>query len=1209
MVRIVHLCAACSVVALSLLGHVDAAPEQDGPTRARLARAGTVAQATPDSNHALPPWVVHGSPSELFFGWSVAKAGDLNGDGFSDLLIGSTSLDLIGRVHVHLGSAEGFHQTPDVVLEGAESGDLFGRSVSTAGDVNGDGYDDFLVGAPRAGNDRGKAFLFAGQPEGTSSTPVWVAEGSADFAQFGYSVSTAGDVNGDGFDDVIVGAPDHHVDSQYGRAVVYYGSREGLSLTPDWAENGDAGYYLLGSSVGTAGDVNGDGYDDVLVGLPWYTDQWFHQGRVELYLGSPSGPEPEEAWSFDGTGFATYLGLSVSTAGDVNQDGFADLIVGAPGSVYYDVAGAVYVFYGASSVPYWYPDWILATDQEEGALGNSVAAAGDVDGDSYDDVIIGAWGYAIGFPEDPTRTGAAFVYRGTETGLDFLPYWVGSGEPESGYGGSVSTLGDVNADGKDDVTLAAGVVVVDAVERQAVHVYFGPLACQDADGDGSCPPEDCDDDNPHCTEDCTDADGDGHCLRQDCDDTNPNCTAHCTDFDGDGFCFPHDCDPADPDCTDDCQDEDGDGLRVCSGDCDDTRVFCGLDCTNDDGDEFCAEFDCNDSNPNCTDDCTDVDLDGFCVGHDCHDAAATCTTICADEDQDGLLACLDDCDDSRAQCRQDCTNVDGDDYCAEFDCDDTRPNCTSDCTDLDGDSYCVTTDCDDDAASCSVDCTDADLDSLRACDGDCDDANPYCGMDCTDADGDGVCVEFDCDDLEPACTVRCGTVNSDADRLLDLCDNCPLVTNEDQADLDQDGAGDVCDICPDDPNYALAETNLQFTFPAPVGATHFDVGPSGNVYFGHRQYLDAYSGDGIYLSRIDVDPQAGTVWDTAVGPNELIYLAGPWDGGLAYDTTGRLVLQFPAGGLVDVDRGGFIYTVVFYFDPYNGSRWVVEKFHPTDAGGWRSSGHPYNDSDQDRTRGICADREGYAFLVLAPQSGTVVGAEVRIRDLEGEVVETILLGQDVAPVNCEFDSRDILYVGDRTQSQVLLYDRSGRRLSEINVAMPDQEIVKIAIGPADRLFVLYDSGDVAVYSLPALDWDHDTVQYCDNCPIESNAQQSDRDLDGEGDACDLDDGMIYLHGRSPSRIEWQQEQGFDSWNCYRGDLAELPASGDYTQAPGSNALALAECGLLETRFENSQLPNLNQVAFYLVTGVSEGIEGNLGEASSGGIRPNANPCP
>jgi len=141
------------------------------------------------------------------------------------------------------------------------------------------------------------------------------------------------------------------------------------------------------------------------------------------------------------------------------------------------------------------------------------------------------------------------------------------------------------------------------------------------------------------------------------------------------------------------------------------------------------------------------------------------------------------------------------------------------------------------------------------------------------------------------------------------------------------------------------------------------------------------------------------------------------------------------------------------------------------------------------------------------------------------------------------------------------------------------------------------------------DSDGDAVhELCDNCPFASNPTQSDFDHDGEGDACDLNDGLIFEWRADKASVSWQAEQGPTSWNLYFGDLDVLKATGVYTQVVGSNLLAGRQCGMNSTDAEDLTVPDVGKVSFSLVTGVTSGVEGSLG-ASSAGPRSNQNPCP
>jgi len=269
----------------------------------------------------------------------VGTAGDVNDDDYADVVVGAPYYDdgqtSEGRSYAYYGTAEGLSATPDWTAESDQASAHFGVSVSTAGDVNDDGYADVIVGAYTYSNGQtyeGRAFVYTGTAEGLGATPDWTAESDQANAYFGYSVSTAGDVNGDGYGDVVIGA--HYYDDDQaneGRAYVYTGTAEGLSATPDWMAESDQASANFGVSVSTAGDLNGDGYGDVIVGAYRYDGDQANEGRAFVYTGTAEGLSTTPDWTAESDQANGYLGYSVSTAGDVNGDGYGDVIVGAYG--------------------------------------------------------------------------------------------------------------------------------------------------------------------------------------------------------------------------------------------------------------------------------------------------------------------------------------------------------------------------------------------------------------------------------------------------------------------------------------------------------------------------------------------------------------------------------------------------------------------------------------------------------------------------------------------------------------------------------------------------------------------------------------------------------------------------------------------------------------------------------------------------------------
>jgi hypothetical protein len=407
-----------------------------------------------------PTGTVMGNQAYAQFASVVSSAGDVNGDGYSDVVGGAPFFDNgqsdEGRAFLYLGSSSSFSPTPVWTAESNQAGASFGWSVASAGDVNGDGYSDVVVGAPNFANgepNEGRAFLFLGSASGLSSTPVWTAESNRAGAWFGWNVAGAGDVNGDGYSDVVVGAPNFaNGEPNEGRAFLFLGSASGLSATSAWTAESNQAYAQFATLVSGAGDVNGDGYSDVVVGASLFDNGEPDEGRAFLFLGGASGLSSTPAWTAESNQAGARFGTSAASAGDVNADGYSDLVVGVADFPSGGAQGRAVLYLGSSRGLSPTPAWTADGNQAGALFGSSLASAGDVNGDGYSDVVIGAKGFDNGQADE----GRAFVYLGSESGLSPAPGWTAeSNQVSASFGGSVASVGDINGDGFSDVVVGA----------------------------------------------------------------------------------------------------------------------------------------------------------------------------------------------------------------------------------------------------------------------------------------------------------------------------------------------------------------------------------------------------------------------------------------------------------------------------------------------------------------------------------------------------------------------------------------------------------------------------------------------------------------------------------------------------------------------------------------------------------------------------------
>lgn len=514
-------------------------------------------------------------------GVSVGGMGDLNGDGIADVVIGApdtsvagtdtdgketSGIDDAGTTYVVFGSAEEFPASISLadlngvngfIVNGFAVDDRSGTSVKIVGDVNGDGIHDLVIGAPGAdpneSPDAGQAYVVFGSTEGfpaiidlaaLDGVNGFTINGSEKFGGLGVSVSTAGDLNGDGLTDLVFGgdaatpAADGETGDEggggtlvVGRSHVVFGQSEGFAAVVDVTGlDGTNGFVLTGPALGDrsgfsvamAGDLNGDGIDDLAIGAPAAggvedseSDGEVTEGagRVDVVFGRAEGFEASvDLGALDGTdGFVVngvaagdLAGFSVAAAGDINGDLIDDLLIGAPGADPNDAAeaGQVYAVFGSSE---GFPASVDLADLDGGngfALngidvddrsGFAVGGIGDVNGDGRDDLLIGAPGAT---PNGINEAGQSYVVFGRSEGypasleladLDGSNGFVINGvffNDGSGY--SVGGAVDFNGGGVDDFIIGAPQIVPMSGEEEDFSGQ--PTSSAAGDGTGSKEP-------------------------------------------------------------------------------------------------------------------------------------------------------------------------------------------------------------------------------------------------------------------------------------------------------------------------------------------------------------------------------------------------------------------------------------------------------------------------------------------------------------------------------------------------------------------------------------------------------------------------------------------------------------------------------------------------------------------------------------------------
>ncbi len=415
------------------------------------------------ANVVLGPLATPGA----WLGSALDGVRDVDQDGYDDILVGALGEE---AVYFFRGGPNGLDANPAWTLTLVGSG--LGSAVAGAGDVNGDGYADVLLGMPTG---QGRADLYYGGPAGLSGVPGWsgLAQGAAATA-FGSEVASAGDVNADGFDDILIS--EH--DALGGAVHLFLGGPAGPNASADWSAHAPPAPFIgtFGSSLAALGDANGDGYDDVVIGTSGspFSDYFCDlacldasggctgcccgtmafpaTAHAQVFLGGATGLQSTPALDLP---FPDPLGMNaiiaVGGVGDLNGDGFSDLALGLTNEWN---TGQVVVHLGSASGIDALPAWSMSDPFPGSAFGASVTGPGDMDGDGLDDLLVGS--YCFGAPTWICE-GRVYLFSGMVGGLTPLPSWVADPTDEDFtlLGVDVARAGDLDGDGAADMLASA----------------------------------------------------------------------------------------------------------------------------------------------------------------------------------------------------------------------------------------------------------------------------------------------------------------------------------------------------------------------------------------------------------------------------------------------------------------------------------------------------------------------------------------------------------------------------------------------------------------------------------------------------------------------------------------------------------------------------------------------------------------------------------
>ena len=419
-------------------------------------------------------------PGTQYFG-NYVYHGDVNADGYDDLLVTASRFnECQGRAYLYYGGQD-MDTTPDIIFTGETVGDYFGEG-SWLGDVNGDGCTDVILGALGYNEDQGRVYIYYGGAN-MDNVPNVVIDGEPEVAGGFGRTCTTGDVNGDGYEDLFVGAIKYPNGTYQGRIYLYYGGvpmNTDCDLTITGEKSGD----VFGELIDASGDVDGDKLCDLLTAAHFFSlpsdgrkrgrpsPGVRNRGRAYLYYGGNPMDGTCDLF-FTGENSQDEFGSGVEL-GDLDRDGYADISIAA--RTYNEYSGRVYFYWGKARMSMnARADLLFEAESRLSAFGGDDIEVGDIDGDGYGDIAITSYAYP-----NNIGSGRVYLYRGNtqadmSTNCDRTITFPGKANLAQ-----FMTIGDFNNDGYGDLVVGAWGYPDDEKQGQVWLYYGGPSKCTGA---------------------------------------------------------------------------------------------------------------------------------------------------------------------------------------------------------------------------------------------------------------------------------------------------------------------------------------------------------------------------------------------------------------------------------------------------------------------------------------------------------------------------------------------------------------------------------------------------------------------------------------------------------------------------------------------------------------------------------------------------------